>query len=74
MKHSEAVSHKASTAQFLNEIYYYYYHHHYYYQDYDYDYDYLLLLLRLLSSEKWNDSVEYGGGAELETLERSSIE
>ena len=40
MKHSGAVSHKASTTQFLNEIYYYYYHHHYYYQDYYYDYYY----------------------------------
>ena len=40
MKHSEAVSHTASTAQFLHEIYYYYYHHHYYYQDYYYDYYY----------------------------------
>ena len=40
MKHSGAVSHKASTIQFLNEIYYYYYHHHYYYQDYYYDYYY----------------------------------
>ena len=42
MEHSEAVSHTASTAQFLHEIYYYYYyyHHHYYYQDYYYDYYY----------------------------------
>ena len=50
VKPSEAVSHKASTAQFLNEITYYYYnyfHHHYYLQDYyyyyyfqDYYYDY----------------------------------
>ena len=40
MEHSEAVSHTASTAQFLHEIYCYYYHHHYYYQDYYYDYYY----------------------------------
>jgi hypothetical protein len=40
VEHSEAVSHTASTAQFLHEIYYYYYHHHYYYQDYYYDYYY----------------------------------